>query len=156
MEAFLQLLGAKSIDVGSLLEKRYPVDEGDKAYADLRSSGAYTILIEYPGCSTERPFNAPLPAPQPLRRSTRSGDLTIGCIGAGSFGRNVIFPVLRNFKGMVLGSVATASGIAAQSACNSFGVANAQTPANLVPGRDTDAVRPVCGGCIDESQTRVC
>jgi predicted dehydrogenase len=139
MEAFVQFLAAKSINVGPLIEKQYPVDEGEKAYADLRSSGAYTVLIEYPGSSTEPPLAAAAPA-QPVRKAARSGDLTIGCIGAGNFARNVIIPALRNLKGVALGSVATASGIAAHSASKSFGFAKAQTPASLLQDHETDAV----------------
>ena len=139
MEAFLHFLAAKKIDVTPLIETRYSVEQGDKAYAELRSSGAYTALIEYAEASTERACNSVIPE-HARRKHTKSGELSIGCIGAGSFARSVIFPALRDIKSIALGSIATASGITAQSSCTSFGFAKAETPANLLRDPETDAV----------------
>src|SRR3989475_8785434 len=47
MEAFLDLLGSGAINVSALVERRYSVDEVDKAYAELRSGKAYTAILEY-------------------------------------------------------------------------------------------------------------
>jgi predicted dehydrogenase len=139
MEAFLQFLAAKKIDVMPLFETRYSVDQGDKAYAELRSSGAYTALIEYAGASSKPALNSAV-TEHHRRKPAKSGELRIGCIGAGIFARSIIFPALRNLKGVELGSVATVSGITAQSACRSFGFAKADSPANLLRDPDTDAV----------------
>jgi predicted dehydrogenase/threonine dehydrogenase-like Zn-dependent dehydrogenase len=139
MEAFLQALASGSVNVARLLQLRYPVEQGDKAYAELRDSGAYTVLIEYLSAT-----NAMASASSQIRAAARaprsSGELRVGCIGAGSFAKNIIFPVLRSTKGVVLESVATASGIAAQSALRSFGFVKALTPADLLKDQDTDAL----------------
>jgi len=139
MEAFVQFLASKSIDVGRLIEKRFAVDEADKAYVELRSSTAYTVLIEYPESVTKSPLKTP-GIVQSLSRPAKSGELSIGCIGAGSFARSVIFPSLRNIESVRLRSVATASGLAAHSACHSFGFVNADTPAKVLQDPDIDAV----------------
>jgi predicted dehydrogenase/threonine dehydrogenase-like Zn-dependent dehydrogenase len=139
MEAFLRSIATGGINVAPLIEHRYPVDQGDKAYADLRESGAYTVLIEYPGALPDKAPEAhasrkTAPAPHALE------GFKIGCIGAGGFARNIIFPALRKAKGVVLHSVATASGITAQSAAKSFGFSSAQTPADLLLDQNTNAV----------------
>ena len=49
MEAFLDLLASGAIDVAPFLERRCPVEQGGAAYQELKSTGAYTVLLEYPG-----------------------------------------------------------------------------------------------------------
>lgn len=137
MEAFVNFLAARRIDVAALIEKRYPVEEADHAYAAIRESGLYTALIDY-AASEQAPENVSVPAMIHPKRS--SGEFKIGCIGAGSFARNIIFPALRNRKGVVLESVATGSGIGAQSACKSFGFSKAQTASDLLQTNETDGV----------------
>ncbi|PYV50089.1 MAG: hypothetical protein DMG98_28450, partial [Acidobacteria bacterium] len=137
MEAFVQFLAARSINLAPLIEKRYPVEQADTAYAAIRESGSYTALIDY-AVPEAAATSASVPAPQRQKRSP--GEFKVGCIGAGGFARNIIFPALRNRKGVILESVATASGIAAQSACKSFGFTKAQTPSDLLQDAETDGV----------------
>ncbi len=139
MEAFLELLASGAIQVAPFIEKRCSVEQGGAAYQELKDTGAYTVLVEYP--------NRALPAiplvsndsPQPVL-ARGPGDLRIGCIGAGSFARAVIFPALRQSQGVVLHSVATASGVAAESARRLFGFARAVQAGDLLQDKDTDAV----------------
>jgi len=140
MEAFLDLLSAGTINVAPLIERRFSVDEGGQAYADLRSSGAYTVLIEYAAAPQLELRPMASPVRKTHARSTIQNELRVGCIGAGSFARSVIFPALRNAKGVHLQSVATASGVAAESARHSFGFARALKPAALLSDSETDAV----------------
>ena len=137
MEAFVNFLADGRIDVAGLIEKRYPVDQADAAYADIRESGLYTALIDY--AISESASVGPS-APAPTRRTRSSGEFRVGCIGAGGFAKNMIFPALRGCNGVVLESVATASGIGAQSACKAFGFSKAQTAAELVQDGQTDGV----------------
>lgn len=129
MEAFVNFLASRSIDVSRLIEKRYPVEQADSAYAAIRESGSYTALIDY-AVSDSAAVTAP--SVPTVRRPAAAGELRIGCIGAGGFAKNIIFPALRNTKGVVLDTVATASGIGAQSACKGFGFATAKTPSDLL------------------------
>lgn len=128
MEAFVNFLASRSIDVARLIEKRYPVEQADSAYAAIRESGSYTALIDYAVSDSAGAAASPVPA----RKPAVAGGLTIGCIGAGGFARNIIFPALRNTKGVVMDAVATASGIGAQSACKTFGFAQAKSPSELL------------------------
>jgi predicted dehydrogenase/threonine dehydrogenase-like Zn-dependent dehydrogenase len=137
MEAFVHFLAAGKINVTSLIEKRYPVGQADNAYADIRQSGLYTALIDY---AVVEPSETSAPIPTRSRRRRSKDEFKVGCIGAGGFARNIIFPALRNHKGVVLESVATASGIGAQSACKSFGFSKAQTASDLLQDVETDGV----------------
>jgi len=105
MEAFVQFLAARSINLAPLIEKRYPVEQADTAYAAIRESGSYTALIDYA---------VPKPWRLASQRRTDAKEIARRIQGrvhrAGGFARNIIFPALRNRKGVILESVATASG----------------------------------------------
>jgi len=139
MQAFLEFLASGEVDVSSLLERRYPIEEASQAYGELKSSGAYTALLEYPDHSPDRK-PAAQPAPSMHPRSGRSGALRIGCIGAGNFARGVILPHLRATRDVLLQSVATGSGVSAESARRSFGMTRTQTPVELLEDPENDAV----------------
>src|SRR5439155_7666490 len=98
-----------------------------------------TILVEYPAATVARAISAS-DAPLQLTRKTSTGELRVGCIGAGAFARGVIFPALRKTRGVVLHSVATASGTASESARRSFDFTRAASPADLLQDAGTDAV----------------
>ncbi len=137
MEAFVNFLASRSIDVARLIEKRYPVEQADSAYAAIRESGSYTALIDYAVTDSTTVSASTVPS---ARQPAVAGGLRIGCIGAGGFARNIIFPALRNTKGVILDSVATASGIGAQSACKTFGFAKAKSPSDLLQDTETNGI----------------
>lgn len=139
MEAFLQFLASGTINVDRLVKHRFPVHEAERAYGVLKSAGIFTALIEYPLLATNASSIAPPAAP--TRTSGReSGQIRIGCIGAGAFANNVIFPALRAHKTAALYSVATSSGVGTESARRSFGFMRSQTPSDLIQDPETDAV----------------
>ena len=136
MEAFLDLLATGQIDVAPLIEHQYAIDEGTKAYADLKS-GMYTAILKYNGASTGPPPALPnLAAARP-----RLGDeVRVGCIGAGSFASSVIFPNLQAIKGVRLQSVASVSGAGAASAQRAFRFQTAEQPSELLNDPNVDSV----------------
>ena len=136
MEAFLDLLAAGAIQVSPFLERRCPVEQGSAAYQELKSTGAYTILLEYPNRAL---ISMPV-ASSAAARASRTGELRVSCIGAGSFARSVLFPALRKTRGVALHSVATASGVASESARRLFGFARAVPTAELLQDKDADTV----------------
>ena len=136
MEAFLDSLALRSIDVTPLLERRYPIDESARAYEDVKSRNAYTVILEYPNCSEpQKATTAEMPRP----KANISGQLRIGCIGAGGFARSYILPNLKT-AGVSLEAIGTASGVTAESARRSFGFARAQTPSEILRDPQVDAV----------------
>jgi predicted dehydrogenase/threonine dehydrogenase-like Zn-dependent dehydrogenase len=138
MEAFLQCLSSGRIDVASLIENRIPIEEGERAYSDLRASGAYTALLEYSHVVAE--YQPKVNSQDDTGSEPKSRSLRVGCIGAGVFARAVVYPALRKFKGVTLSSIATASGVTALSACKSFGFAQADTSDHVLRSSETDVV----------------
>ena len=120
MEAFLDLLASGSLNVAPLLELRYPLQRAQEAYARIREKNAYTVILEYPE-SEDGTASAVVSAAGAVARDPKPGRLYVSCIGAGSFARDVVLPHLRSAKNVILDSVATSSGISAETARRSFG-----------------------------------
>jgi predicted dehydrogenase/threonine dehydrogenase-like Zn-dependent dehydrogenase len=138
MEAFLELLSSGSINVTPLVGERCPVERSATAYEQLKKNGAYTVLVEYPEARAEKASSAAgtslqIPAP-------KNGALKVGCIGAGGFARGIIFPALQKVGGVSLHSVATASGVASESARRMFHFAKALSVEELLQDAETEAL----------------
>jgi hypothetical protein len=115
------------------------VEQGSAAYEELKNTSEYTVLVEYPNRALlSMPAASSGSARALLRTSVRTsaqsglapraGELRVSCIGAGSFARAVMFPALRKNRGVTLHSVATASGVASESARRLFGFARPYRP----------------------------
>jgi predicted dehydrogenase/threonine dehydrogenase-like Zn-dependent dehydrogenase len=138
MEAFLDLLSSGALHVEPLLAHRFPVEEGAKAYAAVEA-GAYTGIIDYHAAGEHRSQDETVSATHALQ-SRPKDKLRVGCIGAGGFARGIIFPHLSSAAGVLLGSVATSTGGAAESARTGFGFAAAESPSALLGNPNLDAV----------------
>jgi len=136
MEAFLEFLSTGVAKMEPLLGFQYGVEQASQAYSELRDSGAYTAIIMYD--SARSVSQTPSPVTSEARRHT--GDLRIGCVGAGSFARNTIFPQLRTLQRVRLEAVGTASGASAVSAQKAFGFRRAQQPGAMMMDPDLDAI----------------
>lgn len=136
MEAFLDFLASGSVKLSALLERRYPAEEGERAYSELLAGQDYTAILEYAESAASE---KPVPAQDPAVRRQKSR-LRVGCIGAGGFAQTQIFPNLKSREGVSLASVATASGVTAESARIHFGFERAQTASDLLHDPAVDAV----------------
>src|SRR5208282_2236153 len=137
MEAFLDLLASGAINVDPLIENVYGIEQGAQAYAEMRAGNGYTSILQYPPRESQPPASV-LPARATSHRSDCK--LRVGCIGAGGFARDIIFPNLRAASAVILRSVATASGSSSESARRGFGFERTQTPGELIRDDNTDAV----------------
>jgi len=135
MEAFLDLLATGQIDVTPLLKHRYAIDQGARAYADLKN-GLYTAILEYSGASTMSKRNV---AAAVTVRPHLDGEVRVGCIGAGSFAASVIFPNLKSIQSVRLQSVSTISGASAVSAQRAFKFETVQQPSELLDDPNVDS-----------------
>ncbi|PYU96874.1 MAG: hypothetical protein DMG25_00510 [Acidobacteria bacterium] len=138
MEAVLDLMQTRALNVAPLLERECSVEDAAQAYQDLRDGRAYTVLIRYPFPSVSSPLPAPQAVAAPQPRATAS--LRIGSIGAGSFACGVIFPSLQKTDGVTLEAIASATGIGAESARKAVGFSRALTPHALLSDPNVDAV----------------
>ncbi len=139
MESFLDALAAGTVNVAPLLERRRLIQAAPQAYDEIRQGRAYTVLICYPTPRAET-LSPSTPTAASTLASNQHESLQIGCIGAGGFARSTIFPNLRGIRGTILETVATATGIAAESARKSAGFRRTSTPADLVADAGVDAV----------------
>jgi predicted dehydrogenase/threonine dehydrogenase-like Zn-dependent dehydrogenase len=139
METFIDYLASGAINVAPLIEQQCMVEESPLAYDEIGQGRAYTVLIRYP-------LHGAQPRPrtskngQPSARQRIEGTLRAGCIGAGSFARDVIFPHLRNIHRVELEGVATATGIAAESARKVAGFRRACAPEELIGDPNVDGL----------------
>ena len=148
MEAFLNFLASRAIDVSPLLKARYALQDAKKAYAHLREGGAYTAILEYPVASDCPPGVAGDSRRETSVIAVHSGNsgppasesLGVSCVGAGGFAREVIIPYLAKAEKVRLESVATSSGVTAESTRRRFGFRRAQTPAAVMQDPSTDTV----------------
>jgi predicted dehydrogenase len=121
LEAFVDLLAAGRLEVRRLITHTIPLVEAGRAYALLdegateRSLG---IVLTYPTPTPDR--RAALDLPRPASRPAE-GAVSIAAIGAGSFARSVLFPLLRATPGVRLRTITAASGVSAARAAKRFG-----------------------------------
>ena len=139
MEAFVDYLATGAIDVAPLLERQCTLGEVSRAYEEIRKGSTYTVLIRYGAQSTEAAVATSKNSPVSVREQI-GGTLRVGCIGAGGFSRDVVFPQLRKIRGVELAAVATANGVAAESARKVAGFRRACTPDELIEDPKIDAL----------------
>jgi predicted dehydrogenase len=138
MQTFVDLLESNSINVNSLLDY-CPLQQAAQAYVGLKQRESLTTIIRY---DVDQAARVPVQpgVNQIQERPRRPGKIRVGCIGAGSFAQDVVFPVLRGLENVELGSVAATKGAGAESARRIFGFQAAQSPQQLVEDNQIDAV----------------
>jgi|SRR5579859_1080992 len=136
MEAFMSFLSTAETTVDSLIRPQYCIEDGTRAYSDIQKLGIYTAILKYD--SDREPVRHEVAGTPEMHE--RTGLLRVGCIGAGSFARGIVFPQLREFKNIQLEAVGTASGSSALSAQKLFGFRRALAPSEILTDTDLDAV----------------
>ena len=145
LECFLDLLGRKDIEVGTLVSGTFPMSDAVSVYADLSSGAlkAVGVLLEYPAPDPE---NLPRPAASLVRASVPAvpargskgpngpagKHLAIGFIGAGNYASSMLLPYLAQLPKAKLTHVATTRSLSAVNAQRRFGFTTASTSAQAV------------------------
>jgi predicted dehydrogenase/threonine dehydrogenase-like Zn-dependent dehydrogenase len=136
MQAFLDLVAARKIDLTRMVTHRFEIARAPEAYELLtgkRHEKYLAILIEYnrPGASSRRQDLRP-PRPERTVISSRAGKIRIGWIGAGSFSRAKLLPALRKLDNLEMVGLANATGLSANRVGKSFGFQYCTTDASAV------------------------
>lgn len=117
LEAFLSLIATGHLRPSELTTHRYPVDEADRAFAVLvdgdPAKRPFGILLEYAPPAAERRQAGKRPSRK------REHAARIGVIGAGSFARATLIPLVIR-AGAELALVASAGGLSAADAAGKF------------------------------------
>jgi len=128
MEAFVQLLASRQIDVAPLITQTFPLDDAPKAYelitgkTDERVVG---VLLEYPkaegqGRETEVATTRSVAPHSPAA-------VSLGVIGAGNYAQGVLLPQFKADAEVSLRTVCTATGVKAEKAREKFGFEKSTT-----------------------------
>lgn len=127
METFAELVYNKQIDLDPLLSHTFSFQEAKKAYdLILEKSEPFTgILLKY---DTEKVLKNVIT----LRKenNTSVSQVTVGMIGAGSFGQNFILPVIKDKVN--LAGIATARPNSARNVADKFGFGYCAGDANEI------------------------
>jgi len=136
MEAFLALVAEGKVRLKPLVTHRFAIDEAENAYGLLESSEPHLgILLTYPDVFAHEAPRLVRRAPPPAAEGNR-----VAFIGLGNYARGVLLPALRGAPGVTLAAVATATGLSAVNAGESYGFASVSTDAAAViedDGNDT-------------------
>lgn len=127
MEAFLELLADRKVDVESLITHRFSIDQARSAYDLITGQTGQPflgVLITYPDDSQQTTrealqlLSAPPKHVQPPRESKA---VSVGLLGAGSFATGILLPAIQKVGGVNLVGVCAANGSHSQPAAKKFG-----------------------------------
>ena len=122
MEAFVQLLASRRIDVAPLITHTFDINDASKAYELIGGKTAERfvgVLLQYPKTedrgwkpevATSRSTVLPLPS-----------GACLGVIGAGNYAQGVLLPQFKANADVTLRTVCTATGVKAEKAKEKFG-----------------------------------
>lgn len=121
MQAYLDLIADGSLDVASMVDAVYPLDEVGQAYASLQAGTRkpLMVLLAYPNRDSPKSRRINLSAPA---TESRSGAIQVALIGAGGFAKTMHLPNLQSLnQDYELGAVVSRSGHNAATTARRFG-----------------------------------
>ena len=121
MEAFLDLLAAKKLDVSPLITHRIPIEEGQKAYELITGKEPYLgVLLTYGDNTLPRDNRIPNKKAPPVR--VVPGEiLALGVLGAGNYALSTFLPAIAKVGGIAPVGIVSASGASASHAAQRYG-----------------------------------
>ena len=123
MEAFVQLLAEKKVNVGALITHRFPIERARGAYELItgRSREEFLgVVIQYSGAGDESRSLALVPqATTPVQAPPATG-VSVGLLGAGVFAAGTLVPALKASPDTTLVAVCAATGSHAQHVAKKF------------------------------------
>jgi predicted dehydrogenase/threonine dehydrogenase-like Zn-dependent dehydrogenase len=143
MQAVLQLMADRQVLIEPLITHRFPIDQAPDAYTRL-SDGKEPfmgVVLTYPGTADlSTSVRAPVRSAAPTARAGLPV-VRLGVIGAGSFARAVVLPILHDLQGAQPVAVASGSGLSARAGADRLGCRDSTTDVNgLLARQDIDAV----------------
>jgi predicted dehydrogenase len=136
MQAFLDLVAARKVNLLRLVTHRFEIARAPEAYELLtgkRPEKYLAILIEHSGSGdSSRRLELRPPRAERTVSTPRPGKIRIGWIGAGSFSRAKLLPALRKLDNLEMTGLANATGLSASRVGKSFGFQYCTTDASAV------------------------
>jgi predicted dehydrogenase len=131
LQAFVDLMARKSVDVSELISHRFPLEKATQAYDLIQSKQAFLgVLVTYPETKEKLAEAKKLqfPAAKPLGKAR----VRLGVLGAGNFARYTMLPALKGLRGIELVGIASASGRQATDLGKRFGFRYASSDSQQV------------------------
>ncbi len=122
MEAFLQLVSEKKVNLMPLITHNFEIGEAEKAYDIVMgkvSDPHIAILLNYPANNEKFKTNF-------ILRPVALQQINLAFIGAGSFAQSYLIPAVKEY-GASLHTVVTSKGITAKNVADKFGFGNASS-----------------------------
>jgi predicted dehydrogenase/threonine dehydrogenase-like Zn-dependent dehydrogenase len=130
LEAFVDLLESKKIDVSPLISHRIPIDEAPRAY-DLITGKLgepfLGVLLTYPASGQDQPLQRRIDLSTAGQSRPPTSSISVGVLGAGNYGNAVFLPVIQKVGRADRVGIAAGTGLNAQHAGSRFGFRYAAT-----------------------------
>src|SRR5262249_4491363 len=96
LEAFLEQLAEKRVDVARLTTHTFGIDDAENAYRLIETGGTpfLGIVLTYPPAEERSPSRTVPLSHNRASRSPAPGEIGVGFVGAGNFASLVLLPVL--------------------------------------------------------------
>jgi predicted dehydrogenase/threonine dehydrogenase-like Zn-dependent dehydrogenase len=124
MEAFVQFLADKKVNVGALITHRFPIERAQSAY-DLITGKSHEpflgVVIQYAESGSDLRMLALVPETRSAAvRPSSASDVSVGLLGAGVFATGTLLPAMKASTSTTLVVVCAATGSHAQHAGRKF------------------------------------
>ncbi len=126
MEAFLQLVAERKVDVRSLVTHRFPIAEAQRAYGVISASNETSlgVMLVYPGQANE---SRRLRLVQKAAPAGKKESFNVGVLGAGSFAMGTLLPAIKAVREIRRIGICAANGSHAKHAAKKFGFEHCAT-----------------------------
>ena len=126
LQAFVELMAEKNLDVKPLITHRFPIENAPEAYKLITGKTNQPflgVLLTYPEPSSR--VHKLQTTKEPVKKAglpiTGVNSVRLGVIGAGNFGNAVMLPVLKKIPSVDLVAITSGSGLHAQYASKKYG-----------------------------------
>jgi predicted dehydrogenase/threonine dehydrogenase-like Zn-dependent dehydrogenase len=133
MEAFVELLGERKLNVEPLITHRFPIEQARSAYDLITGNSSQSFLgvvIQYSETVDISPSLNLVPEAVPRalpRKAPANGRVTVGLLGAGGFASSTLIPAIKRSPDTSLTCVCAATGSHAKQAATKFGFRSCTT-----------------------------
>ncbi len=128
MEAFVQLLASKRVDVAPLTTHTFPIGDASKAYELITGKTEERfvgVLLKYPGGEGRGAKREVMVTS--ASSTARHSSVVLGVIRAGNYAQGVLLPQFKANGDVTLRTVCTATGVKAEKAKEKFGFETSTT-----------------------------